>query len=194
LPSADPEARLSFSASAAEDDFLNYAFNADADGYPVPPLQAVAYQSSIEGWSAGFLFSYYDTVDVTGDFGSHPPPPPPVPATLSIGDVSVAEGDRGSAKLTLRVALASASDQTVTVDYRTVDGTAVSGGKARKGDYGAASGTLTFLAGETSKTIVISIRSDNFVEADETFTVQLLNAVGAPVTDGVATVTIRNDD
>jgi len=94
------------------------------------------------------------------------------------------------------VALASASDQTVTVDYRTVDGTAASStGKNKKsGDYSAANGTLTFRPGETVKEIAISVKGDRTAEPDETFTVELLNAVGASIADGVATATILNDD
>src|SRR2546423_15544748 len=51
-----------------------------------------------------------------------------------------------------------------TVDYTTVDGTASSGL-----DYQAASGTLTFLDGETFKIITIPIIDDLLSEGTETF-------------------------
>ena len=89
----------------------------------------------------------------------------------------------------------AASDHAISVSYRTVDGTARSvGGKGVKADYGAASGTVTFQPGETTKTIPISIKADRTVEPDETFTVQLFNVVGTTIVDGSALVTIRNDD
>jgi endoglucanase len=53
---------------------------------------------------------------------------------------------------------------------------------------------LTFQPGETSRTISVSIKGDRKREANETFSVQLSNAVGATIDDGVATVTILNDD
>jgi chitinase len=99
------------------------------------------------------------------------------------------EGNRGSSKLAVAVTLSSASSQAITVSYRTVDGTA----KA-KSDYTATSGTLTFQPGETSRTISIAIKGDRKREADETFSVELSNAVGATIDDGFATVTILNDD
>jgi chitinase len=77
----------------------------------------------------------------------------------------------------------------VTVNYATADGTAVA-----KSDYNSASGTLTFQPGQTSKTISVAIKGDRKREADETVLVQLSNAAGATIADGVATVTILNDD
>ncbi len=196
LPSADPDAGVWFNAADQTASATHAAFPADADGYPVPPLQAVAWESVIgdsRDGNSGGLYSYSDTVDVTGDIGS---PIPPGPATLSIGDAYIAEGDRGSRQLTLQVTLSNTSDQTVTVDYRTVDGTAVSvGGKGKKAaDYAAASGTLSFQPGETAKTIAISIKSDRTREWDEYFAVQLSNAAGAPIADGLAYASILNDD
>ncbi|HRX25000.1 MAG TPA: Ig-like domain-containing protein, partial [Chitinophagales bacterium] len=65
-------------------------------------------------------------------------------------------------------------------------------------DYGTATGTLTFIAGETSKTISVLINGDTKVEADETFTVELSNLVtnGRNITlaDGSGQGTITNDD
>ena len=61
----------------------------------------------------------------------------------------------------------------VTVAYATEDGTAIAGE-----DYEASSGTLTFGAGETSKTIAIPIRSDDDAEAVEEFHVRLSSPTG----------------
>ena len=54
--------------------------------------------------------------------------------------------------------------------------------------------SITFQPGQTSRTISVSIKGDRKREADETFSVQLSNAVGATIDDGFATVTILNDD
>jgi hypothetical protein len=61
-------------------------------------------------------------------------------------------------------------------------------------DYYAATGTLTFWPGQTQGTISVSIKTDRKREPNDTFTVQLSNAVGATIDDGVATATIVNDD
>ena len=67
--------------------------------------------------------------------------------------------DAGSATLT--VELDPASTGTVTVDYATRDQV----GDATAGeDYTATSGTLTFTAGQTSKTITVPITDDDVYE------------------------------
>ena len=105
--------------------------------------------------------------------------------TVSIAGGSGTEGDDGSIAFT--VTLDEAASGTVTVDYATADGSAEAGD-----DYTAASGTLSFAAGETSKTISVAIDDDNDNESDETFTVTLSNASGADLGTQAATGTIRN--
>ena len=107
---------------------------------------------------------------------------------LSIGDVSVSEGVAGG-KAKFTVSLGAASGREVTVEYATSDGTATSGS-----DYTSASGTLTFAAGDTSKTVEVSVTNDSVDEADETFTVTLSSAVNVTISDSTATGTITNDD
>ncbi len=113
----------------------------------------------------------------------------PLPA-LSINDRTVTEGDQGSNnQAILTVSLNSPSGKTVTVDYTTVDGTALAGE-----DYGAAQGTLTFAPGETSRTITVNIIGDDLREGNETLTVQLSNPVNATLGDASGQVTITDDD
>jgi chitinase len=114
--------------------------------------------------------------------------------TLSIADASVAEGNAGASNLSFTVTLAPASSGTVTVQYATANGTATAGACASGGDYQAASGTLTFTAGQTTQTIPVPICGDTAPEANETFTVTLANPSGATLGDGQATGTIQNDD
>ena len=105
--------------------------------------------------------------------------------TVSISGGSGTEGDDSSVSFT--VTLDEAATGTVTVDYATSDGTADAGD-----DYTATSGTLSFDAGETSKTVSVSIEDDIENESDETFTVTLSNASGADIGTSAATGTIRN--
>ena len=105
--------------------------------------------------------------------------------TLSIAGGNGKEGDDSSISFT--VTLDESASETVTVDYATSDGTADSGD-----DYTAKSGTLSFSAGTTSKTISVSIADDVENESDETFTVTLSNASGADLGTSTATGTIRN--
>jgi hypothetical protein len=101
----------------------------------------------------------------------------------------VHEGNRDTTRLDLTVTLSRSMADAVTVNYATANGTAQA-----KSDYSATSGTLTFPAGETSRTISIAIKTDRKREKNETFSVQLSNAVGATISDGTATATIVNDD
>ena len=109
--------------------------------------------------------------------------------SLSINDVSVAEGNSGTKNLTFTVSLSAASGQTVTATYATANGTATAGT-----DYVVANGTLTFAAGETSKTIAVTINGDALTEPDETFVVDLTSPTNATLADAQGQGTITNDD
>ena len=56
------------------------------------------------------------------------------------------------------------------------------------------SGTVSFAAGETSKTVTVNVAGDTTVEPDEGFTVTLSSPTGATLGTASATGTIRNDD
>ena len=105
--------------------------------------------------------------------------------TVGIAGGNGTEGADSSISFT--VTLDEAASDTVTVNYATSDGTATAGP-----DYTAKSGTLSFDAGETSKTVSVSIEDDTENESDETFTVTLSNASGADLGAKTATGTIRN--
>jgi hypothetical protein len=111
------------------------------------------------------------------------------PVTISIGDVSVAEGNSGTANAVFTVSLSGVASVPVAVDFATADGTAVAGS-----DYAAAAGTLTFTPGQTSKAITVLVNGDTAVEPDETFFVNLSNPSGATIADGQGVGTITNDD
>ena len=109
----------------------------------------------------------------------------PGPAALSVADAQVKEGP--DATLAFAVTLDRVRHAAVTVDYATRDGTAVAGA-----DYTNTSGTLTFVAGETRKTVDVQVLADSHDEGSETMTLALSNATGARIADGEATGTIDN--
>jgi urease beta subunit len=108
---------------------------------------------------------------------------------VSIGDVSLAEGDAGTVAAQFTVTLSAPSVNPVTVDFATADGAATAGS-----DYQAASGTVTFAPGETTKIVSIDVNGDQIVEPDEDFFVNLSNAANATIADGQGLGTITNDD
>ncbi|MFM8599018.1 MAG: Calx-beta domain-containing protein, partial [Mycobacterium sp.] len=117
-------------------------------------------------------------------------PPPVVSApTVSISNVSVAEGNSGSTTARFTVSLSKAATSTVTVGYATANGTATAGQ-----DYTATSGTVSFAPGVISQQISVNVTGDTTVEPDETFTVTLANPTGATLATASATGTITNDD
>ena len=110
--------------------------------------------------------------------------------TVSIADASADEGNYGSRTLSFIVSLSAAAHQTTSVRYQTVDATAT----VANGDYGGASGTITFRPGQRTATIAVGIRGDRIVEQDETFQVVLSSANGATLGRATATGTILDDD
>jgi hypothetical protein len=93
------------------------------------------------------------------------------------------------------VTLSEASNETVTVDYATIDGTATAGTNPRQGaDYIATSGTITFNAGETSQTFDIDVFADRTAEGNETILLNFSNASNAELGNSQAVFTIIDDD
>ena len=104
---------------------------------------------------------------------------------LRIGNVTVLEGNSGTQAANFTVTLSAASDQPVTVAYATAYGTATA-----SSDYQAASDTLTFAPGETSKTISVPVNGDRLGEANETFFVNLSRPTNATIfhVQGIGTI------
>jgi len=111
-------------------------------------------------------------------------------ARVSIDDVTVNEA-AGTATFTVTLAGGPAS-QAVSVNYHSVDGSAESGK-----DYESVTGTLTFAAGETSRTITVPIVNDvdNPVhEGADTFQIVLSDPSShAVIARGTGTGTILDD-
>ena len=103
---------------------------------------------------------------------------------LTTIDITVAE-DAGSGVII--VSLDSASDAPVTVDFTTVDGTAVA-----PSDYETTSGTLTFAPGETQATIDVPIVEDDIPEGDENFSIVFSNPSNSSISTNTVVITISD--
>ena len=112
------------------------------------------------------------------------------PPTLTISDAFVTEGHSGTATASFVVTLSSNPTEPVTVNYTTADWTATTA----DGDYVARTGTVGFAPGDTSEQVTITVNGDVKFEPDETFVVNLSNAVGATIGDNQGVGTILNDD
>ncbi|HEX8890651.1 MAG TPA: Calx-beta domain-containing protein, partial [Pyrinomonadaceae bacterium] len=110
--------------------------------------------------------------------------------SLSINDVSKNEGNSGTTQFTFTVTLSAVSGQNVSVNFATADGTATTADS----DYQAQSGTLTFVPGDTTKTITVLVNGDTKAEADENFFVNLSGAVNATISDSQGVGTIVSED
>lgn len=109
--------------------------------------------------------------------------------TVSIADVTLAEGNSSTTAFVFTVTLSSESGQDVVVNYETVSDTATAGA-----DYTAASGQATIAAGQTTAEITVYVTGDVTDEVNETFRLDLLSASNATLADASATGTITDDD
>ena len=115
------------------------------------------------------------------------PAAPRITSQLSVSDATASEEDDST--IDFVVTLNPASEESITVDYATSNGSATAGD-----DYTAKSGTLTFTAGQTSKTIQVSIIDDTIDDDNETFTLTLSSPNGAQISDATGTGTISNSE
>jgi hypothetical protein len=105
--------------------------------------------------------------------------------SISVADATASEGQNAAFVVSLSAPLLDP----VTVDYATSDGSATA-----PADYQAINGTLTFDPGQTVNQVVVPVASDALAEVDENFGLNLSNAVGDMIVDGVALGTITDDD
>jgi len=109
-------------------------------------------------------------------------------------DADKAEGDSGTTPFTFTVSLDEPADATVTATW-SIAGSSAS--PADAADFGGMlpSGSVTFLAGQTSQILTAAVSGDTAAEDDEGFVVVLANpSAGATIAVGSASGTIRNDD
>ena len=107
---------------------------------------------------------------------------------FSINDVTVNRPDKGTVKATFTVSLSEAATGKTSVKYETHDGTATA-----PNDYVHKKGTLSFGAGQTSKTITVNVKGGLIGQPDKTFTVDLTTPKNASIADPQGVGTIHDD-
>ena len=174
---------------------------------------STATTATITGLTSGTEYEVQVRAQNANGTGPWSPTATEMPLTLSIATVSNASVDvrRSNAyfdesvgTVGFTVTLSTASTETVTVDYATQgipagdpilsaqNPSAVAGE-----DYTAATGTLTFAPGDTSKSITVTILDDTlYEEANHTFKLVLSNPAGALIASdkGEVTLVISDDD
>ncbi len=111
---------------------------------------------------------------------------------LPVVQFSAANYDVNEGDVFVTITVNRSGDTTIasTVDFATSNGTAT-----QTRDYEVANGTLSFAAGETSKTFRVLIVDDAYVEASETINLTVSNPGGAVLgAMATATVTVADND
>ena len=111
--------------------------------------------------------------------------------SFSAANYNKAEGDSGTTTATITVNRSMVVSGSNSVNYATSDGTATAGE-----DYAAASNTMSFAAGETSKTFTVTINGDTKYEDHEIINLSLSSPTGGATlgSPSTATLAILNDD
>ena len=109
--------------------------------------------------------------------------------TVSVGDVSVHEGNTGTRGAVFTVSLSKLSGSTVTVGYATSPGTATA-----PADHLAKTGTVSFAPGVATAKVKVGVVGDSSDEANETFALNLSSPTSATLGDASGTGTILDDD
>jgi hypothetical protein len=193
---ANTQYRIEFFAST-ECDSSGYGEGRDYIGTTMVVTDGAGNASFNVNFSAGGPLGQFITATATDPAGSTSEFSPcalitlpnlPLP-TMSIANVSQAEGNNGQKALDFTVTLSAPSNKTVTATYFTLPGTAT-----KDVDYKTAGGNLVFGHGETSKKATILVNGDKEDEADENFFVQLSAQNNATLAKPQAVGTIINDD
>ena len=145
-------------------------------------------------WEQGKVTTYPNNLNISSpswaDFARNIRGIAEIPLSyFTISDLTLTEGSSGTVTITRTGGTRSTQNLTLTSS----NGTATAGS-----DYTAISSSISFAAGETSKTVAISSIDDSTVESSETFTLTLTasssDAVPAQISSGTATVTITDND
>jgi hypothetical protein len=136
------------------------------------------------GWLSRTLVGNDDLLDAVRDALTSRSGP-----TVAVADASVTEGQGATVPVTFELSLSSPSEEPITVDYATADGTGVA-----PDDYVATSGTLTFAPGETTQSVSVDVVGDTQPEAHERFRLVLQDPPNARLDRAEAVGTIVNDD
>ena len=121
--------------------------------------------------------------------GTLPPTPGANAALVQFSALTYTAGESGPTA-TITVQRSGVTTGASAVDFATVNGSATD-----QRDYTPNFGTLSFAAGETSKTFTVSLVDDNFQESDEMLNLTLNKPVNAFISGNTAaTLTITDND
>ncbi len=110
--------------------------------------------------------------------------------SMTIADLTINEGNAGNTVFGFTLSLSNPSDQIITVNAATTDGTANAGT-----DYTALPSTvITFNPGQISATVNVNVSGDTAIEMSENFNLNLAGVSNASLLDALAIGTITNDD
>jgi hypothetical protein len=149
------------------------------------------FDETFEVMLTGSVFMLEGTTVATGTIINDDSP------TISIvNGFSTFEGNAGTVGFPFTVSLSETAPFPITVSFSTTDGTATTGNM----DYGSVMQVVSFAPGQSVVVVTVPVSGDTVLEANETFTVMLSNAmsIGGGVTpsigNGTQTGTIVNDD
>jgi hypothetical protein len=170
------------------------------------PVQVLAFNVSVSSAAPGGDYSVRlatgtEIAYVSGGLTIEPQGNTATTVQFSQAAYAYREGDTAN-HATITVTRSGVLSGATTVDFATlpdpafVASCAASTGLAsERCDYTAVRGTLSFAAGEASKTFIVPVTDDSYVEASESFTVTLSNPSGGSLgTTAAATVSIADND
>ena len=165
-----------------QNDVVNIVLTSDRTDEEDETFSAIVYLAAGTDASAVIIADDTGTITITDD---------DPPARLSLDDAAGSEGD-GSIGFVAR--LNPESGKEITLSWVTGDGSATA-----PADYTAGTGTVTFAAGETRKTIDVPLQDDADTEASETLQLTLTrtgatDADDVVLADPMATGTITDND
>jgi hypothetical protein len=192
---------VSATATDADNDALTYEATNLPGGIGVSPSTGVISGTIVIGAAASSPYSTAitvrdgPTVDATDTFTWTVTDAPVVRA----GVVNTMEGNSGSHTITIPVTLSHASASTVTVDWATIASVQPEPGV----DFESASGTVTFMPGDVSENVEITIHGDVIDEPGHLFgaewgSIELSSpthaVLGSGPADGIGLFLIVDDD
>ena len=130
-----------------------------------------------EFWFEGVEVDYVEFVSVNSE-----------PSVLALEN-SILSVDEGAGAIDIPVVRTGNLNETVSVDFRTFEETAIAGA-----DFTEREGSITFEPGETVKNITIAIADDKVVDPEETFSVTIDNVTGNGTLDAPRTARITIND
>ena len=108
---------------------------------------------------------------------------------ISISDAATTEANTGVRALAFTLRLSAKSGRPVSVDFSTMDGTAVAGS-----DYLGTNGTAIIPAGKLLTKISVPVVGNARSESNETFFVNLANPVNATLGDAQGAASVKDTD